>query len=588
MKNTKKIIASIAILSLLTTWTYATDFNDVKNIINEMTSAWTTQVGKFWEVLTKIFNNSTWKIKKEFISKVDDSYHADDATHATNADDATHATNADNATHATNADDATHATNADNATHATNADDATHATNSDKLDWHSGSYYQKDINWTCPSWQAVQSVNNDGSLVCINTLSWAIVWPGWNVSTTIANNKVVKSNGTDLVASSITDNWSTVIINWNVWIGTTSPRKKLDVNWEIIAQNRLTLAQDSSTTSKTWHLDNSLWKFRIFEQPNINTAWTERLVINNWNVWIGTNSPSSKLDITWWELVIHNAWKYTTYWPRNTSYSHFYTDADVWYYFNKWITVDTWKIASYNENLDLGVNNSTKVSLTSEWKFIFWWTSNRRWGIYWTYDYRKAANIWSMWTAYQIAADGSTLGNLYWLAYKYSSYGWGWTLAWWHQMVWAQNWIPYFAAWTNVWVRNNVYASAFIYNSDKRLKKNIKIINNSLEKIKRLRWVSFEWRKDWRKDIWVIAQEVEKVFPELVHTDDNWMKSVEYGNLVWVFIEGIKELYNKVNNLASDILSNSNKIEKLEKENKDLKNRLNILEKKMDKILKQK
>ncbi|WP_425347719.1 tail fiber domain-containing protein [Spartinivicinus poritis] len=55
--------------------------------------------------------------------------------------------------------------------------------------------------------------------------------------------------------------------------------------------------------------------------------------------------------------------------------------------------------------------------------------------------------------------------------------------------------------------------------SDNSLKKNLSPLNNSLKKIERLKGISFEWKSDidGKKDISVIAQDVEKEFPELVN-----------------------------------------------------------------------
>ena len=54
-----------------------------------------------------------------------------------------------------------------------------------------------------------------------------------------------------------------------VGIGTSSPRKALDVNGEIVSTVRFTLAYDTSMTSPTWHLDNANDLLRIFRQSNI-------------------------------------------------------------------------------------------------------------------------------------------------------------------------------------------------------------------------------------------------------------------------------------------------------------------------------
>jgi Chaperone of endosialidase len=69
--------------------------------------------------------------------------------------------------------------------------------------------------------------------------------------------------------------------------------------------------------------------------------------------------------------------------------------------------------------------------------------------------------------------------------------------------------------------------------------------------VRRLRGVSFEWSDDPRapyqgKDLGVIAQEVEEVFPELVHTDADGYKRVNYLGLLAPLIEAVKELDARV------------------------------------------
>ena len=81
--------------------------------------------------------------------------------------------------------------------------------------------------------------------------------------------------------------------------------------------------------------------------------------------------------------------------------------------------------------------------------------------------------------------------------------------------------------------------------SDRRLKDNIKILDSTdaLRKIEQLDGVSFEWKSDGRKDMGLIAQDVEKVYPELVFTDKDAkkMKRLEYGGLIAPMIQAIKE-----------------------------------------------
>jgi hypothetical protein len=93
--------------------------------------------------------------------------------------------------------------------------------------------------------------------------------------------------------------------------------------------------------------------------------------------------------------------------------------------------------------------------------------------------------------------------------------------------------------------------------SDERVKENIKTIDNSLEKVNKLRGVEFNKIGEDKKSIGVIAQEIEKVLPEVVKTDDEGMKSVAYGNVVGVLIEAIKELNKEVEELKTK-LNNGN------------------------------
>ncbi|MCP4750007.1 MAG: tail fiber domain-containing protein [Proteobacteria bacterium] len=86
--------------------------------------------------------------------------------------------------------------------------------------------------------------------------------------------------------------------------------------------------------------------------------------------------------------------------------------------------------------------------------------------------------------------------------------------------------------------------------SDVRWKKNIDPLKNSLDKVTRLNGVSFEWDLDHYpekgfkegRQIGLIAQEIEKVVPELVRTDEEGYKSVSYGKLSAILVEALKEL----------------------------------------------
>lgn len=88
--------------------------------------------------------------------------------------------------------------------------------------------------------------------------------------------------------------------------------------------------------------------------------------------------------------------------------------------------------------------------------------------------------------------------------------------------------------------------------SDSRLKKNVVTIANALKKVKALRGVDFE-RLDGTPSTGVIAQEVQNVFPSVVHETDDGTLGVAYGNLVGVLIEAIKEQQLQIEALSRRI-----------------------------------
>ena len=89
--------------------------------------------------------------------------------------------------------------------------------------------------------------------------------------------------------------------------------------------------------------------------------------------------------------------------------------------------------------------------------------------------------------------------------------------------------------------------------SDRRVKENIITIDNALNKVTKLRGVTYTRKdiEDKSTKIGVIAQEVLEVLPEVVKKDDDGMYGVDYGKMAGVFIEAIKELENRVKELEN-------------------------------------
>ena len=99
--------------------------------------------------------------------------------------------------------------------------------------------------------------------------------------------------------------------------------------------------------------------------------------------------------------------------------------------------------------------------------------------------------------------------------------------------------------------------------SDKRLKENIKPIESALDKVEKLQGVTFDWKdkkqdkaydldQGWKHDIGFIAQDVQKVIPELVRENDNGMLSMRHQGIAPILLEAIKELKAEIEELKSN------------------------------------
>ena len=97
-------------------------------------------------------------------------------------------------------------------------------------------------------------------------------------------------------------------------------------------------------------------------------------------------------------------------------------------------------------------------------------------------------------------------------------------------------------------------ATAWTNESDRRLKKNITPISNPLDKVMALEGIQFEWidQREPGKRIGLIAQDVEKVLPEVVNSGETY--GIQYGPVVALLIEAIKEQQKEINELKSQLL----------------------------------
>jgi len=96
------------------------------------------------------------------------------------------------------------------------------------------------------------------------------------------------------------------------------------------------------------------------------------------------------------------------------------------------------------------------------------------------------------------------------------------------------------------------------YSSDERLKENIQPIENALTKVEAISGNTYDWKKGFEtihsnkgRDVGVIAQELEKILPEVVTERETGYKAVNYEKIVPLLIEAIKELSAKIKELEN-------------------------------------
>ena len=115
----------------------------------------------------------------------------------------------------------------------------------------------------------------------------------------------------------------------------------------------------------------------------------------------------------------------------------------------------------------------------------------------------------------------------------------------------------------SVGVNGQLFAFVLNQNSDKRIKQDILPIENALNKILMLNGVTYNWNKEFdpdlnlddNKHIGLLAQDVEKIIPLVVHTDNSkhQLKSMTYIELIPVLIEAIKEQQTQINELKNKL-----------------------------------
>ena len=100
-------------------------------------------------------------------------------------------------------------------------------------------------------------------------------------------------------------------------------------------------------------------------------------------------------------------------------------------------------------------------------------------------------------------------------------------------------------------VEGDVVAYSTVISSDEKLKDNVEIIDSALDKVKKLKGVTFNYKSNGRASGGIIAQDVEKVLPSLIKEQNtldgsDTFKTVDYNGLVGLLIESVKELSERL------------------------------------------
>jgi hypothetical protein len=128
---------------------------------------------------------------------------------------------------------------------------------------------------------------------------------------------------------------------------------------------------------------------------------------------------------------------------------------------------------------------------------------------------------------------------------------------------------------------NAILMGTLTQSSDARLKTNIQPLKSSIQNIRQLNGYTYNWKennRDKEKQIGVLAQEVQKIYPELVNQDEKGVLSVNYIGLVPVLIEGIKEQQKQIEEQTKELQEQNHRNKLLQTANEELRLRLEKLE----------
>jgi hypothetical protein len=344
---------------------------------------------------------------------------------------------------------------------------------------------------------------------------------------------------------------SKIAFDGNVGIGTATPSTKLEVAGQVKitggAPGTGKILTSDATGLASWH----------------NPTWlrnNNHLYYTNGNVAIGTSYPRYELTI------------YQDNDPRIGFYnSTSGTDGTDGFTISTGATGSpVWIWNWENSNIHFGTNNTNRMiinadghvsmmrslDLNTESTFGALYVKGKQ-ALWWDGTYFS----WGYDAEYNYFADKVTIGNAANPSYM-------------------------------LYVQGNAYATGSWSGSDVRFKKNISSLDNALERIMKIRGTSFEFRNDEFSDYQFaegiqygfIAQELEDVFPEVVKTESNGYKSVNYDGMIPVLVEAVKDQQKIINDLKSENGQLKITNDKIEAELKQLKVENEAINSRLEKI----
>ncbi|MCD4657930.1 MAG: tail fiber domain-containing protein [Planctomycetes bacterium] len=362
--------------------------------------------------------------------------------------------------------------------------------------------------------------------------------------------------------------------NNRVGIGTSNPYESLDV------AGGIRIGNTTGTNTGTIRFDGA--KFEGYTSSgwaNLCGSWMRsgnNLYYNNGNVGIGTSSPQGTFHVVSQGIVSgydqQSTYRYSTYFcsPGSTYYQSFIpavtgrlTTVEMYgrsysgyrsfraYIYDGYGTSRLIYVSSYHtittSNTWHRINTSVNLTAGRTYSLRFYFTYYAYW-YYDRYNYytRGRASVSSSYD-FNFRTTMEYTGNIDSICVRNGSLGINTTNP---------------SSSYQLYVYGTAYFSGgYTSSSDLRFKKNIKTIDDALDRLRKMKGVYYRWREDKfdnktiRKDrqMGFIAQEMERILPEVVMTDENGYKAISYDRIAAVVTEAIKQQQHELSKLSSDM-----------------------------------